>query len=122
GGRSGGEPEQATDERRPALLDTLRWDREGEAYGSGMLDTLPRGLAAPRCFGVEGRDGTLWIWLEHVADDAAQWGVERYALAARHRGRRGGEYLGGRPLPTSQGLSRGWVRASSADFSRTMPA
>src|SRR3989442_799870 len=72
---------QATDERRQVLLDTLRWDREGEAYASGLLETLPRGLAAPRCFGVERREGTLWIWLEHVADDVAQWDVARYALA-----------------------------------------
>ncbi|HEV8655483.1 MAG TPA: hypothetical protein VGR85_08245 [Candidatus Limnocylindria bacterium] len=112
----------ATNDRRQVLLDTLRWDREGEAYASGLLEGLPRGLAAPRCYGVERRDGTLWIWLEHVADDAAQWDVARYALAARHLGRLGGEYLAGRELPTDAWLSRGWVRAWSAYFSRTMPA
>src|SRR5438309_914968 len=111
---SGDELAQATDERRQVLLDTLRWDREGEAYASGLFETLPRGLAAPRCFGVERREGTLWIWLEHVADNAAHWGVERYALAARHLGRLGGEYLAGRALPTSEWLSRGWVRSWSS--------
>ena len=121
-GPSAEELAQATDERRQVLLDTLRWDREGEAYASGLLETLPRGLAAPRCFGVERREGTLWIWLEHVADDVAQWDVARYALAARHLARLGGEFLAGRELPTSEWLSRGWVRSWSAYFSRTMPA
>lgn len=113
---------QASDEMRAVLIDTLRWDREGEAYASGLLETLPEGLAAPECFGVERHDGTLWIWLEHVADDAAQWDVGRYALAARHLGRLGGEYLAGRELPANEWLSRGWVRSWSAYFSRTMPA
>lgn len=113
---------QATDERRQVLLDTLRWDREGEAYASGLLETLPRGLVAPRCFGVERREGTLWIWLEHIADGSAEWSIARYALAARHLGRLGGEYLAGRELPTTEWLSRSWVRSWSAYFSRTMPA
>ena len=112
----------ATPDRRTMLLDTLRWDREGEAYASGLLDTLPDGLAAPRCFGVDRDDGTLWIWLEYVADDVAQWDVARYALAARHLGRLGGEYHAGRELPSHEWLSRDWVRSWSTYFSRTMPA
>jgi hypothetical protein len=112
----------ATPDRRRMLLDTLRWDREGEAYASGLLETLPDGLAAPRCFGVDRHDATLWIWLEHVADDTARWDVARYALAARHLGRFGGEYHAGRELPSHEWLSRGWVRSWSTYFSRTMPA
>lgn len=113
---------EATSERRTMLLDTLRWDREGKAYASGLLETLPDGLAAPRCFEVDRRDGTLWIWLEYVADETAQWDVTRYALAARHLGRLGGEYHAGRELPSHEWLSRGWVRSWSTYFSRTMPA
>jgi hypothetical protein len=116
------ELEEATADRRTMLLDTLRWDREGEAYASGLLETLPDGLAAPRCFGVDRQEGTLWIWLEYVADDTAQWNVARYALAARHLGRLGGEYHAGRELPSHEWLSRGWVRSWSTYFSRTMPA
>jgi hypothetical protein len=113
---------QADSDRRRMLLDTLRWDREGEAYASGLLETLPDGLAAPRCFGVERHEGTLWIWLEHVVDDTVQWDIARYALAARHLGRLGGEYHAGRELPTHEWLSRDWVRSWSTYFSRTMPA
>ena len=112
----------ATPDRRRNLLDTLRWDREGEAYASGLLETLPDGLVAPRCFGVDRHDGTLWIWLEDVADDAGSWDVARYALAARHLARLGGEYLAGRELPRHPWLSRGWIRAWSSFFSRWMPA
>ncbi len=119
---SDAELEEATPDRRSMLLDTLRWDREGEAYASGLLETLPDGLVAPRCFGVDRHDATLWIWLEHVADDTAQWDVPRYALAARHLGRLGGEYHAGRALPSQEWLSRGWVRSWSTYFSRTMPA
>ena len=113
---------EATADRRAVLLDTLRWDREGDAYASGLLETLPDGLAAPRSLGVDRHDGTLWIWLEDVADDAAAWDVARYALAARHLGRLGGEYLAGRQLPQHEWLSRGWIRSWSKYFSRTMPA
>jgi hypothetical protein len=112
----------APDDRREMLLETLRWDREGDAYASGLLKTLPVGLAAPRCFGVDRHDGTLRIWLEDVADDAADWDVARYALAARHLARLGGEYLAGRELPTHPWLSRGWIRSWSTYFSRTMQA
>jgi hypothetical protein len=113
---------EATPDRRTMLLDTLRWDREGEAYASGLLETLPDGLAAPRCFGVDRHDATLWIWLEYIADDTAQWDVARYALAARHLGRLGGEYHAGRELPSHEWLSRDWVRSWSTYFSRTLPA
>ena len=112
----------APDDRREIIMDTLRWDREAEAYASGLLETLPRGLAAPRCFGVDRHDGTLWIWLEDIGDDAATWDVARYALAARHLGRLGGEYLAGRELPDHTWLSRRWIRSWSAYFSRTLPA
>jgi len=113
---------EATPDRRTMLLDTLRWDREGEAYASGLLETMPDGLAAPRCFGVDRHDGTLWIWLEYIADETAQWDVARYALAARHLGRLGGEYGARRELPSHEWLSRAWVRSWSTYFSRTMPA
>jgi hypothetical protein len=45
------------------------WRREPEAYGAGVLQDLPGGMAAPRCFGVSARpDGTIWLWLEEVGE------------------------------------------------------
>ncbi len=64
------------------------WDypaREGLAYGSGLLDALPGGLAAPRCLAVETQpDGTSWLWLEAITDaHPGPWPLERYAWVAR---------------------------------------
>ena len=94
------------------------WDypaREGLVYGSGLLDALPGGLAAPRCLAVETQpDGTSWLWLEAITDaHPGPWPLERYAWVARRLGRFNGAYLAGVPLPDqswlSQGLLRSWV-------------
>jgi hypothetical protein len=95
--------------------DPRAWDypaREELAYGSGLLEDLPGGLAVPRCLGVETQpDGTSWLWLEAV-DEAhpAPWPLERYALVARHLGRFNGAYLAEVPLPDQPWLSQGWLR------------
>jgi hypothetical protein len=91
------------------------WDyykREADAYGSGWLDDLPGGLAAPRCFGVvEHPDGTCWMWLEDVRDKFdSQWPLEHYGVVARHLGQFNGAYLAGRPRPEGAWLSANWMR------------
>jgi len=77
------------------------WKREMLLYRSGLLDALPAGLRAPRCYGCdEQADGTVWLWLEHVREDGERaWPPARWALAARHLGQFNGAYLAGRPLP-----------------------
>jgi len=82
------------------------WKREMLLYQSDLLDHLPQGLAAPRCYGVEERPGDIfWLWLEDIQDlSDGPWPLERYALAARHLGRFNGVYLAGCPLP-----SRSWL-------------
>src|SRR4051794_11103844 len=43
--------------------------RELLLYQSGLLDDLPAGLRAPRCYGCdELADGAVWLWLEHVRE------------------------------------------------------
>ena len=105
-------------DRRAAELDFLRWDREAEAYESGLLETLPRGLVAPRCFGVERDGASARIWLEDVRDEFSSWDTARYALAARHLGRFNGEYLTTKPLPDQAWLSRRWIQGWVAFFTR----
>ncbi len=100
----------ATDGASPSA-----WDypaREELAYGSGLLATLPGGLAAPRCLGVETQpDGATRLWLEAVTDaHPGPWPRELYALVARQLGRFNGAYLAGVPLPDQPWLSRGWLR------------
>ncbi len=87
------------------------WRREAHLYASGLLDGLPAGLAAPRCYGVdEGADGVR-LWLEDIAEPSGtRWSLARYGEAARHLGRFNGAYLTGRSLPEEPWLCRDLLR------------
>lgn len=89
------------------------WKREPLIYGAGLLEDLPGGLTAPRCYGVSARpDGTIWIWLEEVkAAEQTPWTPQRCAHAARVLGRFNGAYLSGRPVPAHPCVERGWLRS-----------
>ncbi len=99
------------------------WKREMYLYRSGLLDRLPEGLAAPRCFGVEERPGdTIWLWLEEVEDRySGAWPLERFGLAARHFGRFSGAYLQDRRARAFPWLSVGLLRQWNADLSTWAP-
>jgi hypothetical protein len=101
-------PSEAEDPSSPRY-----WKREPLAYKSGLLDDLPGGVAAPRCFGVAEWPGEgVWLWLEDVTDEVGpRWPLEHYGVVARQFGQFNGAYLAGRPLPPYPWLSRGWVRA-----------
>ena len=87
------------------------WRREADAYLSGLLGTLPSGLAAPRCLSVSEHPGeSIWLWLEEVTDAIVEWPLERYGLVARQLGEFSADYLNGRLLPAWPWLSRGWIR------------
>jgi hypothetical protein len=109
GGTDGGGPRAA-----------YYWKREFLTYASGLLDALPPGVRAPRCFGAEERpDGTAWLWLEDLGEDAGPaWTLDRYALVAQDAGRLNGAYLSGRPLPAVPWLSAGVARAIAERFGR----
>ena len=91
------------------------WKRELLLYSSGLLDDLPAGLCAPRCYGCdEPMDGVVWLWLEHVREDRDRaWPLARWALAARHLGRFNGAYFVGRSLPRTSWLSGQRLRTLS---------
>lgn len=91
-----------------------RWDypaREALAYERGLLEHLPPGIEAPRCFGHTEPDGQHHLWLEDLGSDAMRWRLEDYGRAARALGRFNGAYLTGRPLPVAGWLSRHWLRS-----------
>lgn len=94
------------------------WKREVLAFGSGLLDELPDGVVAPRCYGVSERDdGSVWLWLEEIAERyGPRWGLPQYALVARQFGQLNGAYLAGRPFPQHAWLSTGLLRAWVASF------
>jgi len=88
----------------PALTDY--WYRERLLYDSGVLNALPAGLQAPRCYGCDEVDrGVAWLWLEYVHDDRVRpWTPEHWALVARKLGQFNGAYLAGSPLPQAPSL------------------
>lgn len=88
------------------------WKREVLAYQSGLLDDLPCGLVAPRCFDViEQTHGESWIWMEDVKDEIGpEWPLEYYGVVARHLGQFNGAYLARRPVPSQTWLSKEWLR------------
>ena len=86
--------------------------RELEAYTCGLLDDLPDSFVVPACYGsIQPSNGSQWLWLERVVDDASgSWPLERFVAAARRLGRLNGSYLSGRALPDHPWLSRDWLR------------
>jgi hypothetical protein len=92
--------------------DVMYWQREPLILKSGLLDSLPPGLRAPQCFGIDERPDAVWLWLEDVSDTVERpWPLERFELAARHLGAFNGTYLAGRPLPDQPWLTRGLLRS-----------
>lgn len=89
--------------------------REPLAYESGLLETLPDGLRAPRCLRYDVQGARHLLWLEDLGSDDRPWSLSDYAHAARLLGRFNGAYLCGRPLPAIEWLSRDWLRSWLAE-------
>jgi hypothetical protein len=89
------------------------WKREALAYQSELLDNLPGGICAPRCFEVVEQPGLeAWLWLEEVVDELpASWPLEQYGKVAQALAQFNGAYLEERQLPTQAWLARGRLRA-----------
>ncbi len=88
------------------------WRREALLYTSGLLDDLPGGLRAPRCYLVEEESsGSIRLWLEALdALAVSRWSSAVYAMTARTLGRFNGAYLVGRPIPSMPWLALSWLR------------
>jgi len=89
--------------------------REPLAYHSGLLETLPRALRAPRCLRYVRQRGRHHLWLEDLGRDDARWSLSDYAHAARQLGRFNGAYLEQRPVPAREWLSCDWLRSWLAE-------
>ena len=88
------------------------WRREADALASGLLNDLPSGLSAPRCFEVSAQpDGSVWLWMEEVRKSSDEWKIPRYGETARLLGAWQGQFLRGKPLPEADWLTpRNWNR------------
>ena len=77
----------------------------------GTARHLPDALGAPRCLRHDAQGGRHLLWLEDLGSDDRPWSVSDYSHAARQLGRFNGACLCGRPLPTTEWLSRDWLRS-----------
>lgn len=79
------------------------WKREALVYSSDLLNQLPPGIGAPRCYAIQERAADeCWLWLEEIQAAPGPWTTARHGLAARHLGQFNGAYLAGYPLPLAQ--------------------
>jgi hypothetical protein len=59
------------------------WQRERNAYGSGLLASLPGPVRAARCYGASEHGDTVWIWMELLTDRSGRaWDLADYVFAA----------------------------------------
>jgi hypothetical protein len=85
----------------------LYWQREARVYESGLLDALPAGVRAPRCYAVtRPAPALIRLWLEEARDATPAWGPAQYARAARALGRFNGAFAAGRGRPAAPWLVR----------------
>ena len=93
------------------------WQREPYYYQSGLLDDLPGGLRAPRCYAVVEHPGRFQLFLEDLrnAFDGPGpdhgWPIVYYRTAARCLGEFNGAYLAGVPIPAAEWIPRRWLGA-----------
>ncbi|PKO12195.1 MAG: hypothetical protein CVU39_25320 [Chloroflexi bacterium HGW-Chloroflexi-10] len=101
------------------------WKRELLIYQSGLLNSLPDGLVAPRCYEAIELPGNIgMLWLEDISDSSnGAWSLERYALTARHLGRFNGIYSSEATIPSypwfGMQRNRNWVNL--IDHWKTIP-
>ncbi|HTW18974.1 MAG TPA: phosphotransferase [Mycobacteriales bacterium] len=99
------------------------WKREWLAYASGMLDTLPGELRAPRTLLTTApADDECWIWMEDVQGvPGREWELDNYDGAAYDLATTQAAYACGRSvLPGDEWLSRHWLRGWVDNLARSI--
>jgi len=98
------------------------WKREPYYYQSGLLDALPVGLRAPRCYacfehsGCE-QPGSFQLFLEYIGDafngsgSGHSWPLPYFRTAARCLGQFNGAYLMETLIPKAEWIPRNWFKA-----------
>ncbi|AZN38965.1 oxidoreductase family protein [Paenibacillus albus] len=89
------------------------WRREALLLEAGLLDKLPQMIRAPKCYLVEEQpDGTIWMWMEHVAEGKYPQTQKQLDNVAYQLGRFNGDYLMGRQeLPNEPWICRRWLKS-----------
>lgn len=92
------------------------WKRELLAYHSGLLNDLPPGLRAPRCYGLVENEQGAWVWIEYVQEcTGKRWSLEDFQRASHRLGQFQSAYLHDTLIPQQPWLSRPFFRSIWAD-------
>lgn len=90
------------------------WKREALVYQSGLLNQLPTGIRAPKCYVVEEKShGDIWIWLEDIDIETMQcdWSFNQMGKVSYLFGKFNGSYLSENSLPNESFLCHTWLRS-----------
>ena len=100
--------------RRPSETEQspYYWKREFEIYRAGLLDDLPAvTFSLPRIYRLDDLGDACWIWMEDIAEAAAEWTLEHFANIASRLGRFNGAWLRPQDLPRAAWLANNWHSA-----------
>jgi hypothetical protein len=91
-------------------------------YQSGLLEDLPEGLRAPRCYGCIEHPGSYQIFLEDLQamELGVTWPIETYKEVARQLGRFNGAYLKEGSTPSAEWIPNQWLRSYIEDAAPNM--
>lgn len=86
------------------------WKREALLSQTGLLASLPNGIAKPRFYGTTEGEGSVWIWMEHIVQSKPHWTMDQYVFAAQQIGRFNAACLRLKPMPDYPWLCKGHLR------------
>jgi hypothetical protein len=90
--------------------DVHYWKRETLLIQTGLLASLPHSIARPRFYGTTEREGSVWVWMEHIVQSKPHWTIDQYVFAARQIGRFNAACLTLNPMPDYPWLCKGHLR------------
>jgi len=92
------------------VRDIHYWKREVLLIQTGLLASLPHSLARPRFYGTIEREGSVWVWMEHIVQVKPHWTIDQYVFAAQQIGRFNAACLTLNPLPDYPWLCKSHLR------------
>ena len=92
------------------VRDLYYWKREALLVQTGLLASLPNSIARPRFYGTTEREGSVWVWMEHIVQPKPHWTIDQYVFAAQQIGLFNAACLTLNPMPDYPWLCKGHLR------------
>jgi hypothetical protein len=93
------------------IHDLFYWKREALLIQSGLLADVPGPVVVPRYYGTVEREGSIWVWMEHIVESVnPRWTIDHFVFAARQVGRFNAACLNVNPAPDYAWLCKSHVR------------